>query len=933
MSDLIFLSHSGTPQMYDFDPNGSGRYRQGSGKNPHQHDFDLYYEVQRYKKDFPNMTNDEIYKALGYESTGEARAKYAYQREQVVAYNRARAIRMRNERQMSATAIARELGVTEGTVRNWLKDSDDVKDQIISNTANTLKDLLNEYPYLDVGEGTASRLGISQTKLDAALQSLKDEGYVVHPIQVNQINPKIKGQKTTMLILGPPGKTENEQAKENYAHLEDIHYINEYYSEDNGLTWGHMEYPRSVDSKRIQINYADKDGFQPKDGVIELRPGVEDLSLGPNQVYSQVRIMVDDKYYMKGMAIYSNDLPPGIDIRFNTNKKEGAPLEKVFKPLKRTRELPNGDPDPTAPIDKDNPFGATIVPEEKGGQRHYIDSNGVKQLSCINKVNPEGSWEEWDKALASQFLSKQPNELAKAQLNISYLKQVEDYEAIKAITNPVVRKKELLNFADSCDEASADLKAWAMPRQSNRVLLPLSSLKEDECYCPDYKNGEKLVLIRYPHSGPTEILEVKVNNNNKDGQRLFGKTPRDVIAINPKMANKLSGADFDGDSVVVIPNNKGQIISKDNKHLEFDPKIAYPGYEGLPKMTDRTKGIEMGKAANLITDMYIKGASERELEDAIKYSMVVVDAQKHHLDWKSAQKDFHISQYRKEYQGNSQGGASTIISRSKGPEYVPERRLVTGIDPETGDKITYDTHNMMSVPRELKDGTIVWDRKEVKTKSKKMYEVKDAYDLVSDRNNPYPIEAIYADYANQMKDLARDARKESLKISKSPKNNSASKAYSEEVESLTRKLQARESEGPSDRAALRAATVKMNALKAENPNMSKEQYKKRSAQALSTARTRVFVGGKKEKINITEKEWEAIEAHAISDTMLEKILRYADEDQILSYAAPKKTKGNQFSQAQIARMKALAASNYWTWSDIAEEFGVSESTIKRYVNG
>ena len=145
MSDLIFLSHSGTPQMYDFDPNGSGRYRQGSGKNPHQHDFDLYYEVQRYKKDFPNMTNDEIYKALGYESTGEARAKYAYQREQVVAYNRARAIRMRNERQMSATAIARELGVTEGTVRNWLKDSDDVKDQIISNTANTLKDLLTSF--------------------------------------------------------------------------------------------------------------------------------------------------------------------------------------------------------------------------------------------------------------------------------------------------------------------------------------------------------------------------------------------------------------------------------------------------------------------------------------------------------------------------------------------------------------------------------------------------------------------------------------------------------------------------------------------------------------------------------------------------------------------------------------------------------------------
>ena len=519
MSDLIFLSHSGTPQMYDFDPNGSGRYRQGSGENPHQHDFDLYYEVQRYKKDFPNMTNDEIYKALGYESTGEARAKYAYQREQVVAYNRARAIRMRNERQMSATAISRELGVTEGTVRNWLKDSDDVKDQIISNTANTLKDLLNEYPYLDVGEGTASRLGISQTKLDAALQSLKDEGYVVHPIQVNQINPKIKGQKTTMLILGPPGKTENEQAKENYAHLEDIHYINEYYSEDNGLTWGHMEYPRSVDSKRIQINYADKDGFQPKDGVIELRPGVEDLSLGSNQVYSQVRIMVDDKYYMKGMAIYSNDLPPGIDIRFNTNKKEGAPLEKVFKPLKRTRELPNGDPDPTAPIDKDNPFGATIVPEEKGGQRHYIDSNGVKQLSCINKVNPEGSWEEWDKALASQFLSKQSRFMAEKQLNLAKADKQAEFDEIMQLNNPTIKKYYLKKFADSCDSAAVELKAAPLPRQCTKVILPVTTLKDDEVYAPGFRDGEYIALIRYPHGGTFEIPILTVNNKHKESKK------------------------------------------------------------------------------------------------------------------------------------------------------------------------------------------------------------------------------------------------------------------------------------------------------------------------------------------------------------------------------------------------------------------------------
>ena len=34
------LYHIGTPQLVDYDPHGSGRYRQGSGANPHQHETD-----------------------------------------------------------------------------------------------------------------------------------------------------------------------------------------------------------------------------------------------------------------------------------------------------------------------------------------------------------------------------------------------------------------------------------------------------------------------------------------------------------------------------------------------------------------------------------------------------------------------------------------------------------------------------------------------------------------------------------------------------------------------------------------------------------------------------------------------------------------------------------------------------------------------------
>lgn len=926
----LYLQHTGTPQMFDFDPNGSGRYRQGSGENPYQHGLNFFQKVDQIKRENPGISRTKIAELMGY-STTEWRDKVAYYNELRKCHDRSAAVRMRNDRQMSVEAIAKNLGISQNTVREYLKDSNDVKNKEIQNIMDSLQESLKKYPYIDIGEGTAGVMGVSDERLRAAVQALVDEyGYVKSPIQVDQINPRQYKQKTDMLILGPPGKTPHEQAVDVYKNLGDVHYINEYYSEDNGLTMGHLRPPVSVDSKRIEISYADKDGFQPLDGVIELRPGAADLDLGPGQVYSQVRIAVDDAYYLKGIAVYADDLPEGVDIRVNSNKPEGTPKEKVFKAMKRTKQLPDGSDDPNSPIDKDNPFGATI---QAGGQRDYTDKDGTKKQSAINKVYQEGTWEGWRKGLASQFLSKQSKELAKSQLNITYLKKQEEFDAIKDITLPAIRKKILFDFADSCEEDAADLKAWSMPGQSNKVLLPVVSMEKGECYCPSYPDNTTLVCIRYPHSGPQEILQVKVNNKNKEARKRYGTTPRDLIGINPSEAAKLSGADFDGDFVVVIPNNKGRInVKKMLKEMEgFDPKVSYKGGPGLKRMTDKTKGLEMGKAANLISDMTLIGCDDNELARAQKYSMVVIDAQKHGLDWKQAAKDYDIAGLRKKYQGTSQGGASTIISRSKGPVWVPEKRLVTSIDPNTGDKIEYETGNVKWIPKQNKDGTLEWKQQPVTVKTKKMYTTGDAYDLVSDRNNPYPMEVIYADYANQMKDMARQARLEAINIKKEKKSPTAANAYAEEVASLEKKLKARASYQPADRLALRIATVKVNAIKEENPNITKDQLKKKSAQALSTARTRVYETGKKEKINITPNEWEAIQAKAISDTMLEKLLRFGDSDQIRDYATPKKEKGNMFSAAQISRMKAYRANDY-TWAEIAEEFGVSESTIKRYID-
>ena len=916
MSEKTFLAHVGTPQNFDFDPHGSGRYRQGSGENPHQHGFDFLYEVQKLRD--KGMNNTEIAKAMGY-STGEWRAKLTNAKAEKYAADAAKVFHMRNDRQMSNTAIAKELGISEGTVRNMLKNPEKMKDQILDSTTNILKEAVKSKTYIDVGEGVEISLGIPRTKLDAALQKLKDEGYTVQPIQVKQIN-SLSGQKTTVLVLAPEGTT----GRELYLNMDKISLINEYHSDDLGLTYGNLKKPVSVDGKRIEISYADSEGYQPKDGVIELRPGVADISLGDSK-YAQVRIAVDDKYYLKGMAIYSNDLPKGVDIRFNTNKPEGTPPEKVFKEMKTI------DGEKGSPIDWDNPFGATI---KAGGQSYYTDKDGTKKLSAINKVNEEGDWGAWDRTLASQFLSKQDLSLAKKQLNLTYLNKLDEYDEIMSLSNSTIRQRMLNSFADDCDASAVDLKAASMPRQATQVLLPLNSIKENEVYAPNFKDGEHVCLVRYPHSGPSEIPDLIVNNKHKEAISIFGKTPKDCVVINPKVAAKLSGADFDGDSVVVIPNKGGKTINTAPtlKALkDFDPKIAYPEYPGMKIMKESRKGTEMGMVANLITDMTLQGCSPDELARAIKHSMVVIDAPKHHLNWKQSEKDNRIKELREKYQGSSKGGASTLISRAKGQTYVDERRLYVKTDPKTGEKIFDPTGNTYIKTWTLKDGTVKQKELPRQTKSTKMAEAKDALSIASDPKNPLPMEQVYATYANQMKALGNKARLASINIKAEPVSKSAQETYSNEIESLNRKLKAALSNAPRERQAQMAANVILKDKIEANPNMTDSEKRKKGQQALNSSRSRLIPGGKKERIVISDKEMEAINANAINSTKLKSILNNADLDSLKMVTTPRKSRG--LSEAKIARAKAMLASGYYTQSEIAEQFGISPTTLMKYVNG
>lgn len=901
MNDI--LMHIGTPHE-GMTPH-SGRYPFGSGEHGHQRDTSFLHRVEEYKK--AGITNEkDLVKALGLKSTTEYRDLLSNAKAADRAAKVARASHLYNDKHLGYTEIGREMGVNESTVRSWLNPEIKERAEIGKNTAQMLKENVDKKKYIDVGVGVENWLGISQTKLRAAVKSLEKEGYHVETLYVEQLGT---GKQTTLKVLCGPDTTWADVSK----NRDKISLCTQY-TENGGRSYLNLEKPVSVDSKRIQINYE-----SPKDGVIELRRGVPDISLG-NADYAQVRIAVDGTHYLKGMAMYSDKMPDGIDIMFNTNKAVGTPKEKVFKEMK---------------TDKDNPFGATIKSEEKLqlAQRYYIDENGKRKLSAINIVNEEGDWANWNKSLSSQFLSKQSSVMAKKQLDLAYANQNDEFSTIKNLTNPIIKQKLLDQFADDCDSKAVHMKAAGLPRQASHVILPFPNMKPTEVYAPNYRDGERVVLIRYPHGGKFEIPELTVNNSNREAKKILGKSP-DAIGINQQVAHRLSGADFDGDTVLVIPVNRKVKVdtinpekSKYFKDLQnFDPQLSYPGYEGMKVMTSRQKGIEMGRVSNLITDMTLQKASEEEIARAVKHSMVVIDAEKHKLNWQQSEKDFGIRQLMKKYQGSAMGGASTLISRASSEQRVPDRK---------------EKRPSQMTPEELKryyEGEKIWeptgktyfDKKtgEMKgsiIKSTKAYEVDDAYTLTSGGSKQNPgtvIESVYASYSNSMKALGNAARKESRGIKMPGVNSSAKKAYAAEVASLYAKWNEGMKNKPLERQAQLIANKTVAAKRASNPNMDPDDLKRLRAQALDAARHRV--GKPPYVLQIEPREWEAIQANAVSSTKLKQIIDFADADAVKQLAMPRDNRG--LTASQKSRIKAMYSAGY-TQREIADKLGISLSTV------
>lgn len=878
----------------------SGRYPWGSGDNPYQHGGDFLARVEELQR--LGKTEKQIADELHLSTTDlRMQVRVAKHERRALQADRARSLR---EDGKTLDEIASILGyANDSSVRALLNENTAANKNKAQATAEILKKELAEKGAIDVGTGVERQLGVSTGVLQEALFILETEGYNRYGVGVPQVNDPKK--RTITPVISVP---EIDQ-REVYQNLDLVKSVGDYHSTDGGESWDKREYPASIDSSRVKILYGDEGGAL-KDGVIEIRRGVADLDLGDSH-YAQVRILVDGTHYLKGMAMYSDDMPDGADIVFNTNKHTGTPKMDVLKKIQD---------------DPDNPFGALI---KANGQSHYIDADGNEKLSAINKLKEEGDWDKMSKNLSSQFLSKQPIQLIKKQLDLTYADAADEFSEICSLNNPTVKRKLLLDFADECDSAAVHLKAAALPRQSTQVILPLNAMKETEIFAPNYRDGEKVVLIRYPHGGTFEIPELTVNNKNPTAVSVLGKNIRDAVGINPKVAERLSGADFDGDQVVVIPTG-GRVKIQSTPALkdlkDFDPKTDY-STEGKTGVRLLAKGAatqrQMGEISNLITDMTLKGATEPEIARAVKHSMVVIDAAKHKLDYRQSEKDNGIAELKKKYQGfddetGHHGGASTLLSRRKQDVEVPEHQGSGVIDPLTGKVVYKESGRTYVDPRTGKTVAAT-------TKVKRILAVDDVRSMSSGTLQ----EEAYADYANKMKDLANKARLEYKATPTLKRSASAAKAFEPEVNRLMAALKIAQLNAPLEREAQRIANARVKAKVQANNITDKDEISKIRRAAISDARNSTGASGKRTRITISDGEWTAIQSGAISDTTLSEILRYAEPKTVRERATPRRT--TQLSDARISRIKAMANSGH-TNAEIAEALGISTSAVSKYLN-
>lgn len=901
------------------------------------------------------LSDNEIAKQMGL-STTVYRSKVTIAKEELKQYNMQRISKLQSEG-MIIDDIAKTIGTTGQTVRNYLDEiknpNKSARAQRVQTeaVADTLKDAVKRSKYIDVGKGVEIQMGISKEKLKSGLNALVESGeYEVHNLRIAQVTDK--NNSTPVKVLTKKGV----ERSEIYKNMDKVRPVEEFAINGDARMFQQMERPKSIGWDRVHIRYAIPEGQKGHgtnddgammDGAMFLRPGVKDLNLGKAS-YAQVRIAVGDTHYLKGMALYGTEemfkgIPKGTDIIFNTNKTANKTPQEVLKELKK-------NPEGGAPIDGPNPFGATVKrqntlvdskgnPVYKPGVKDRF-GNKVPQIGSVNIVNEEGDWGSWSKALSAQFLSKQPTTVVHERLKAT-MKQVQDeYESIQKVTNPVIKKQLMESFVSDLESKQVHMKAAAPKGFQGHVILPVPDMKENEVYAPNYKNGEKVVLIRYPHGGRFEIPELTVNNNSV-ARKMISKDSPDAIGIHPKVASKMSGADFDGDTAYVIPNNKGKFKSRDSlKELKnFDPNMYADKPGTFTPITKRYQQTLMGVVSNLITDMTLQGAPSNEIARAVKHSMVVIDAEKHKLNYKRSAEENGIDALMKRYMTHVDKVKYGDLER-----YNPKtRRVDKVIDPDklkkdltpgkeyTSASTIISRHKQSVItdgyqvevpdPKSKSGGTkMVWRNK------KETYLV----NMVKDANvflgpNATKTEHHYADYINELKAFKNKVDSEMSGIKMPARDPKAAKIYAEEVLSMKDKVNQVKINRIKERQAQRMAEVSSKAeiaRRSEDEVLKKDEISRINQQALNKARS--MVGAERTPVTITNDEWDAVQSNAVSGTLLKELVSFMDDSQLKSLATPRANK--QMTDARKSKAKALLANGY-TIAQVAEALGVSSSTI------
>ena len=223
-------------------------------------------------------TETQIANELGLTTT-QLRNAITYARKEEREYNREQVAGMK-EAGLSNVEIGQRLGISEGTVRNYISDNKSSKatsEQQLDNIEKALSDSLKQTGHLDVGVGVERQLGVSRTKFNAVVNQMVENGDLyIHNIQIQRLNDPTK--YTIVKVLSTePDYLKVLKDSTNIGNLE-------YFSDDKALESAkRFETPQMVDLNRIKIRYQE-DGGADLDGLIEIRKGTEDLDLGNSQM-------------------------------------------------------------------------------------------------------------------------------------------------------------------------------------------------------------------------------------------------------------------------------------------------------------------------------------------------------------------------------------------------------------------------------------------------------------------------------------------------------------------------------------------------------------------------------------------------------------------------------------------------------------------------